>query len=137
MASNLLHLYSLETASPAPLRNIQPLSKSPSGCTTTKIKRSSTCTTISSVCCSCNDLPRFNQSSAVAKYRDRRRPVTVEGLVQVIADNSDAELSNPNRVVFTHDMATIETHSKTSVEPVPNTARLTCPIPCVSMRKMR
>ena len=57
----------------------------------------------------------------MAKYRDRRRPVAVEGFVPVIVDNFDAEPSNPNGLVFSNDMATVETHSKSSVEPVPDT----------------
>ena len=69
------------------------------------------------VCCSYDELLRFKRSSAVAKYTQmccqRQNPIHVEGLVQVIVDNFDAELSSPNGLVSTHELATIETHSKT------------------------
>ena len=45
----------------------------------------------------------------------------MKGHVQVIVDNCDVELSSPNGLVSTRDMATIETHSKSPVEPVPDT----------------
>ena len=69
------------------------------------------------VCCSYDELLRFKRSSAVAKYTQmccqRQNPIHVEGLVQVIVDNFDAELSSLNGLVSTHELATIETHSKT------------------------
>ena len=67
------------------------------------------------VCCSYDELLRFKRSSAVAKYTQMccQRQNPVEGLVQVIVDNFDAELSSPNGLVSTHELATIETHSKT------------------------
>jgi hypothetical protein len=74
------------------------------------------------VSCSYDEVLRFKRSSAVAKYmqicRERRRPVTVEGLVQVIVDNFDAELSSPNGLVSTHDLAILETQSQAPAEPV-------------------
>ena len=77
------------------------------------------------VCCSYEELLRFKQSSAVGKYlqicSQRRNPVSVEGLVQVIVDNFDAELSSPNGLVSTHELATIETHSKPLTDKVPGT----------------
>ena len=45
----------------------------------------------------------------------------VEGLVQDIVDNFDAELSSPNELVSTHELATIETHSKPPTGKVPDT----------------
>ena len=71
------------------------------------------------VCCSYDELLRFKRSSAVAKYTQmccqRQNPIHVEGLVQVIVDNFDADLSSPNGLVSTHELATIETHSKTII----------------------
>lgn len=67
------------------------------------------------VCCSYDELNRFKKSSAKAKYlqvcSERRQPSRADGLVQVIVDNFDANLSSPNGLVSTHEMATIETHS--------------------------
>ena len=66
------------------------------------------------VSCSYDELLHFKRSSARAKYlqicSERRRPTPVEGLVQIIVDNFDANLSGPNGLVSTNDMATIETH---------------------------
>ena len=67
------------------------------------------------VSCSYDELLRFKRSSAVAKYNQmcstRQQPISVEGLVQVIVDNFDAELSSPNGLLSTHEMAIIEMHS--------------------------
>lgn len=67
------------------------------------------------VCCTYDELLRFKRSSAVAKYNQmcsrRQIPVSAEGLVQVVVDNFDANLSSPNGLVSTHELATIETHS--------------------------
>ena len=65
------------------------------------------------VSCSYDELKRFKKSSAKAKYTQMRnkQPTAVNGLVQIIVDNFDANLSSPNGLVSTHDMATIETHS--------------------------
>ena len=77
------------------------------------------------VCCSYDELLRFKRSSAVAKYNQicsaHQHPVRVEGLVQVIVDNFDANLSSPNGMVSTHDLATIETHSKPPLEVLSDT----------------
>ena len=45
----------------------------------------------------------------------------MEGHVQAIVDNCNVELSSPNGLVSTCDMASIETRSKSPVEPVPYT----------------
>ena len=49
---------------------------------------------------------------------------TVKGHVQVIVENVDVELSSPNGLVSTRDMATIEKHSKSPVQSVPDTIHL-------------
>lgn len=72
------------------------------------------------VSCSYDELKRFKRSSARAKYlqvcSEHRQPTRVDGLVQVIVDNFDANLSSPNGLVSTHHMATIETHSSLPTE---------------------
>ena len=70
-----------------------------------------------------DELLRFKRSSARAKYlkicSERRVPTTVNGIVQVIVDNFDTNLSSPNGLVSTNDMATIDTHSSLPTEQVP------------------
>lgn len=70
------------------------------------------------VCCTYDELLRFKRSSAMGQYaqicRERRQPARVDGLLQVVVDNFDAELSSPNGLVATHDMAIIETRSESA-----------------------
>lgn len=77
------------------------------------------------VSCSYDEFLRFKRSSAVAKYlqvcSERQHPVHVDSLVQIIVDNFDAELSSPNGLVSTHELALIETHSKVPADTVDNT----------------
>ena len=79
------------------------------------------------VCCSYDELLRFKRSSAVNKYNKiciaQQQPMRENRLVQVVVDNFDATLStsSPNGKVSTHDMATIEIHSKPPTEPVEHT----------------
>ena len=100
VVSNHCPSSSLETSPQASLRNSLPLATSRSGYTTTKRKRTSTCTTILY-----DELLCFKRTSEVAKCRERRQPITVEGLVSGIVDSCDAELGSP-----THDMTTHSRH---------------------------
>ena len=105
------------------------ISKSRSRCTSTTIKRSNTCMIISPIvsmmnlCASSDPLQQRYTS-------DRRRTVTVEGPIEVIVDNCDTQLSNSSGMVFTLNMATIETYSKRPVETVLHT------IPSISKADM-
>ena len=67
------------------------------------------------VCCSYDEVLRFKHSLAYAKYhqiQDVLEPhIDMDGLVQVVVDNFDAELSSPNGLVSTHALALLETHS--------------------------
>ena len=60
------------------------------------------------VTCSYDELRRYKKSSAVARYtklkREERAPVSVNGLVQIIADNFDADMSRvpTARFLLTH-----------------------------------
>ena len=64
------------------------------------------------VTCSYDELRRYKKSSAVARYtklkREERAHVSVNGLVQIIADNFDADMSSPNGKISTHSLAMIE-----------------------------
>lgn len=77
------------------------------------------------VSCSYDELLRFKRSSAVAKYLqqcgERQIPVQVDTLVQIIIDNFDAELSSPNGLVSTHELALIETHSRVPSDTIDDT----------------
>ena len=86
------------------------------------------------VSCSYDELLQFKRSFAVAKYNQmcstRQQPISVEGLVQVIVDNFDAELSSPNGLLSTHEMAIIEMHSTVPEHQVTDT------IPRISKSEM-
>ena len=122
--SSLFPPFSLETSSPVLSRSIPPLFKFCSGCSSTKRKTSNICTIILSAV-HMKELLHFKRSSAVGKYLQicsrQRNLVSVEGLVHVIVDNFDVELSSPNGLVSTHELATIETHSKPPTDKVPDT----------------
>lgn len=64
------------------------------------------------VTCSNDEVRRYKRSSAIARYtqmrKDEKTPIAVEGLVQHIADNFDADMSSPNGKVSTHALAMIE-----------------------------
>lgn len=64
------------------------------------------------VTCSYDEMVRYKRSSAMARYkkmrREERSPVTVDGLIQHIVDNFDADMSSPNGKISTHALAMIE-----------------------------
>ena len=64
------------------------------------------------VTCSYDELRMYKKSFAVARYTklktEERAPVTVNGLVQIIADNFYADMSSPNGNISAHSLAMIE-----------------------------
>ena len=64
------------------------------------------------VCCSYDEYLHFKSSAAVAANQDDMTmglSKSAKGLVQVVADNFDANISSPNGLVSTHGLAMIVT----------------------------
>ena len=80
------------------------------------------------VTCTYDEWRRYERSSAVARTinlkREERAPV--DGLVQIIADNFNADMSSPNGNISTHSLAMIECfHVSNNTTEVVSLARIT------------